>query len=65
MAVTRAMSLLVVIGDPHLLGADEMWNFFIRHCIRLGAYVGCDLPSWLKSPKPWVPIEFGGMFFVT
>ena len=48
-AVTRAMSLLVVVGDPHLLGADSIWNYFIKHCIQLGSYVGTDLPEWLKS----------------
>lgn len=53
-AVTRAMSLLVVIGDPHLLGADAIWNYFIKHCIQLGAYVGTDLPDWLKGTAPQV-----------
>ena len=48
-AVTRAMSLLVVIGDPHLLGADPTWRTFIEHCIRMHAYTGCDLPIGLLS----------------
>ena len=43
-AVTRAMSLLIVIGDPHLLGADTTWRTFIEHCIKKNAYTGCDLP---------------------
>lgn len=46
-AITRAMSLLVVIGDPHLLGGDPSWLAFLKHCISLGAYTGCDLPLGL------------------
>ncbi len=43
-AITRAMSLLIVVGDPHLLSRDPSWFEFIKHCLQLGAYVGCDLP---------------------
>lgn len=43
-AITRAMSLLIVIGDPHLLSGDPSWRAFLKHCIYLGAYTGCDLP---------------------
>ena len=43
-AITRAMSLLIVIGDPHLLSGDPSWRAFLKHCISLGAYTGCDLP---------------------
>ena len=43
-AITRAMSLLIVIGDPHLLSEDPSWRAFLKHCISLGAYTGCDLP---------------------
>ena len=32
-AVTRAMSLLIVIGDPHLLAGDPSWLTFLKHCI--------------------------------
>ena len=46
-AVTRAMSLLIVIGDPYLLGADPTWRTFIEHCIKMRAYTGCDLPIGL------------------
>ena len=47
-AVTRAMNLLIVIGDPHLLGADPTWRTFIEHCIKMRAYTGCDLPIGLE-----------------
>ena len=43
-AITRAMSLLIVIGDPHLLAEDHSWKEFLKHCIDLKAYKGCDLP---------------------
>ena len=42
------MSLLIVIGDPHLLGADPTWRTFIEHCIKMRAYTGCDLPIGLE-----------------
>lgn len=42
--VTRAKSLLIVIGNPHLLSHDEHWGPFLKHCVHLGAYTGCDLP---------------------
>ncbi len=51
-AITRAMSLLIVIGDPHLLGGDPSWLAFLKHCIDLGAYTGCDLPLGLVIDKP-------------
>jgi putative helicase MOV10L1 len=43
--VTRAKSLLIVIGNPHLLIHDEHWGPFLKHCAQLGAYTGCDLPD--------------------
>lgn len=46
-AITRAMNLLIVIGDPHLLGGDSSWLAFIKYCVSLGAYTGCDLPLGL------------------
>lgn len=46
-AITRAMSLLIIVGDPHLLGGDPSWLVFLQHCIQLGAYTGCDLPIGL------------------
>lgn len=43
-ALTRAQSLLIVLGDPHLLCQDETWQSFIRFCVEKKAYQGCDLP---------------------
>ena len=51
-AITRAMSLLIVIGDPHLLAEDHSWLEFLKHCINLKAYKGCDLPLPLTFKNP-------------
>ena len=48
-AITRAMSLLIVIGDPHLLAGDPTWLAFLKHAIELNAYTGCDLPLGFLS----------------
>ena len=48
-AITRAMSLLIVVGDPHLLGGDPTWLAFLKYCIHLGVYTGCDLPLGLLT----------------
>ena len=52
-AVTRAMSLLIVVGDPFLLGADPTWRIFIEHCTKLRAYTGCDLPLGLLNEEEY------------
>ena len=39
-AVTRACSLLVVVGNPHVLASDPHWNALLRYCVQKGAYVG-------------------------
>ena len=52
-AITRAMGLLIVIGDPHLLGADPTWRTFIEHCIKMHAYTGCDLPIGLLHDEDY------------
>lgn len=44
------MSLLIVVGDPHLLGSDPSWLTFLKHCINLEAYTGCDLPIGISDP---------------
>ncbi|XP_022239290.1 RNA helicase Mov10l1-like isoform X1 [Limulus polyphemus] len=42
-AVTRAQGLLVVVGDPLLLSKDSNWNELLMHCVKNGAYTGCNL----------------------
>uniref|UniRef100_A0A3B4BM13 RNA helicase n=1 Tax=Periophthalmus magnuspinnatus TaxID=409849 RepID=A0A3B4BM13_9GOBI len=40
-AVTRARSLLIVVGNPVILNKDPTWNF-ISYCVNEKAYTGFD-----------------------
>ncbi|KAG8370233.1 hypothetical protein BUALT_Bualt14G0095700 [Buddleja alternifolia] len=44
-AVTRAKSLLVVIGNPHILCKDPHWQNLLWYCVDNGSYKGCFLPE--------------------
>lgn len=44
-AVSRAKSLLIIIGNPHLLCYDIYWRDVVKYCIDKGCYIGCDLPQ--------------------
>ncbi|CAK8686546.1 unnamed protein product [Clavelina lepadiformis] len=39
-ALTRAMSLLIVVGNPQILHLDYYWNQFLNYCIDNGGYTG-------------------------
>ncbi|KAJ0023976.1 hypothetical protein NQD34_003875 [Periophthalmus magnuspinnatus] len=41
-AVTRARSLLIVVGNPVILNKDPTWNKFISYCVNEKAYTGFD-----------------------
>jgi helicase MOV-10 len=41
-SITRACSLLIVIGNPNVLWQDENWQKLIRKCIHLKAYTGME-----------------------
>ncbi|TMW61943.1 hypothetical protein Poli38472_009436 [Pythium oligandrum] len=43
-AITRAQSLLIVIGNPFVLEADPNWATLLRHCRALGAWKGAGKP---------------------
>jgi helicase MOV-10 len=46
-AITRAQSLLIVVGDPEVLGKDELWRTFLNYaCLRKG---------WTGKPLRWNP----------
>ncbi|MCD7466102.1 hypothetical protein HAX54_002501 [Datura stramonium] len=47
-AVTRARSLLVVIGNPHIICKDSNWNKLLWYCADNGSYKGCFLPEKLE-----------------
>ncbi|PNF41191.1 hypothetical protein B7P43_G01458 [Cryptotermes secundus] len=40
-AITRARSLLIIVGNPHILEADERWRHLINFCCKLNSYRGC------------------------
>lgn len=44
-AITRARSLLILIGNPHIICKDKHWNKFLWYCSNNGAYQGCFLPN--------------------
>lgn len=41
-AVTRARSLLVIVGDPHVLSSDQVWNEFLHYIRSRGGWRGVD-----------------------
>ncbi|QHO11265.1 hypothetical protein HN873_050936 [Arachis hypogaea] len=50
-AVTRAISLLVIIGNPHIICKDNYWSQMLWHCVDNSSYQGCTHPD---KPKPYV-----------
>ncbi|XP_064093385.1 uncharacterized protein LOC135206091 isoform X2 [Macrobrachium nipponense] len=42
-AITRAQSLLIVVGNPVLLSLDNCWLSFISFCISKKAYIGAEI----------------------
>ncbi|XP_035008504.2 putative helicase mov-10-B.1 isoform X2 [Hippoglossus stenolepis] len=42
-AVTRAGSLLIVVGNPVILNKDPTWEKFISYCVKEKGYTGLDL----------------------
>jgi hypothetical protein len=44
-AVTRACSLLVIVGNPAVLATDPHWGELLRLCLRRGAYTGVEPPQ--------------------
>jgi helicase MOV-10 len=43
-AITRAKSLMIIIGNPHVLQKDKRWKELLQYCLDLEAYTGCNLP---------------------
>lgn len=47
-AITRAISLLVIIGNPHIISRDYYWHRLLWHCVENSSYLGCSLPERLE-----------------
>jgi len=54
-AITRAQSLLVIIGNPHILCMDPYWCALVQYCVAHSAYRGCELP---KLDEPIIKANF-------
>jgi len=52
-AITRAQALLIVVGDPDVLGKDELWRTFLNYACLRGGWTGKML-SW--KPKDYVVV---------
>ncbi len=46
-AISRARTMLIIIGNPHLLVKDIAWRNLLRLCIEKKCYFGTDLPNSL------------------
>ena len=49
-AVTRAMSLLIIVGNPHILSHDVHWRSLIDYCRLNDSYTGCDFDGKPSAP---------------
>ncbi|WOL03127.1 putative RNA helicase SDE3 isoform X1 [Canna indica] len=43
-SITRAKSLLIIVGNPHIITKDRHWDKLLRYCADNGSYQGCPLP---------------------
>jgi hypothetical protein len=53
-AITRAQSLLIVVGDPEVLGKDELWRTFLNYACLHGGWTGKML-GWDPETEVVVP----------
>ncbi|XVE62877.1 hypothetical protein DITRI_Ditri06bG0155000 [Diplodiscus trichospermus] len=44
-AITRARSLLIIVGNPHIVCKDPYWEKLLWHCSENNSYQGCALPE--------------------
>ncbi|KAJ7199239.1 P-loop containing nucleoside triphosphate hydrolase protein, partial [Mycena pura] len=49
-AVTRAQALLIVVGDPDVLGLDPLWRAFLNYVHTAGGWTGGHIPWDSHSP---------------
>ncbi|OMO80787.1 putative RNA helicase SDE3 [Corchorus capsularis] len=56
-AITRAISLLIIIGNPHIIAKDFYWNKLVWRCVDNNSYQGCNLPERQDEGDEEVPNE--------
>ena len=70
-AITRAQSLLILVGDPEVLGKDNFWRTFLNYITLRNGSTG-KVPGWrCTDPVPMPLIEaiprehvlFGGRIY--
>ena len=54
MAITRAQSLLIMIGDPEVLGKNPLWRTFLNYIRLCGGATGKQ-PTWTTEAAVDVP----------
>lgn len=50
--LTRAKSLLIIVGDPHTLSKDPNWATLIEYCIENRALIQGDKPFHIRIIAP-------------
>ncbi|KAJ4956500.1 hypothetical protein NE237_013283 [Protea cynaroides] len=54
-AITRARSLLIIVGNPHIICKDPYWAKLLWHCSENNSYQGCPLPERQeRAEEDWV-----------
>ncbi|KAG8930545.1 hypothetical protein FRC02_004060 [Tulasnella sp. 418] len=43
-AITRAQALLIIVGDPNVLGLDPLWRNFLNYIHQRGGWKGLPIP---------------------
>ncbi|XP_043691441.1 probable RNA helicase SDE3 isoform X2 [Telopea speciosissima] len=52
-AITRARSLLIIVGNPHIICKDPYWAKILWHCSDNNSYQGCPLPERQEHPEEY------------
>jgi hypothetical protein len=58
-AITRARSLLIIIGDPEVLSSDQVWNEFLHYIKSRGGWRGVDFELPALDDEDDGPTEAG------
>ncbi|KAE8684160.1 putative RNA helicase SDE3 [Hibiscus syriacus] len=48
-AITRAKSLLIIVGNPHIVCKDPYWEKLLWHCHENNSYQGCPPPERMNE----------------